>query len=193
MMKKLIVVGNKPIEQDLSKEIDNFDFVIRVNRMNNYGNTGSKTDFLAVDPHNEFFELVQKPFDKFNNAKKLIINTFFFSPKAAAMLLQKGIFKRQQLSEAIKICFQDYRRNLVERYVGYDDNSINFTNFFIMLCYAIEFYSKDYQIWFTGIDVNGRGDMMKTNDIWIENHSHAGEIEERLLKEFIDNNTIHQL
>ena len=62
-----------------------------------------------------------------------------------------------------------------------------------MLCYAIEFYSKDYQIWFTGIDVNGRGDMMKTDNIWIENHSHAGEIEERLLKEFIDNNTIHQL
>ena len=177
----------------MSDEIDKFDFVIRINRMNNYGNTGTKTDLLAVDPHNEFFELVEKPFDKYNNAKKLIINTFFFSPKSALLLLQKGIFKQQQLSNAIKLCFQDYRRSLVERYVGNDDGSINFTNFFIMLCYAIDFYSNDYQIWFTGVDVNGRGDMMKTNDIWLKNHSCAGEVEEALLNQFMDNNIIHQL
>ena len=92
-MKKLIVVGNKLMEQNLSDKIDKFDFVVRINRMNNYGNAGTKTDLLAVDPHNEFFNLVEKPFNKFNNAKKLIINMFFFSPKVALMLLQKGIFK----------------------------------------------------------------------------------------------------
>jgi len=94
-MKNLIVVGNKQMKQNLSEKIDKFDFVIRINRMNNYGNAGIKTDLLAVDPHNEFFNLVEKPFDKFNNAKKLIINTFFFSLKTAIMLLQRGIFRHQ--------------------------------------------------------------------------------------------------
>ena len=177
----------------MSDQIDKFDFVVRVNRMNNYGNTGTKTDLLAVDPHSEFFELVEKPFGKYNDAKRLVVNTFFFSPKSASMLLQKGIFKQQQLANAIKLCFQDYRRGLVERYVGNDDGSINFTNFFITLCYAIDSYSNDYQIWFTGVDVNGRGNMMKTNSTWTKNHSCAGEAEEKLLNQFIGDNIIHQL
>ena len=32
-IKKLIVVGNKPMEQNLSEKIDKFDFVIRIKRL----------------------------------------------------------------------------------------------------------------------------------------------------------------
>lgn len=75
MKKRLIVVGNKQIHVDMSKQIDSFDIVVRLNRMTNYGLSGTKTDILLVDLHREFFKLVEPPFDKYRLAKKLLVNT----------------------------------------------------------------------------------------------------------------------
>ena len=50
MKQRLILVGNKPFECDRSAEIDAMDFVVRVNRMNNFGLSGTRLDgyFLGL-------------------------------------------------------------------------------------------------------------------------------------------------
>lgn len=47
--KKLLVVGNAPIDTDMSKELKDFDYIVRVNRMTNYERCKSKTDLLLLD------------------------------------------------------------------------------------------------------------------------------------------------
>lgn len=49
--KKLVVVGNKPISYPL---VDTFDYVIRINRMTNYGDTGYRTDGLYLEANDVF-------------------------------------------------------------------------------------------------------------------------------------------
>lgn len=189
--KKLVVVGNKMISSDLSSKIDSFDFVFRLNRMNNYGLSGKKIDMLAVDPHIEFFKLVKNEnFDKFHNAKQILLNSFFATPKACIKLMQKNIFYPLQIAAAIKINFQQYRQKLVERFLGHPDKTINFTNFFISVCYCLDNFNDEYNIHIACVDIENRGNMMKTNDIWMQNHASAGIIEEKMLKQFIDEHTI---
>ena len=74
-MDKFIIVGNKLIDKDISQIVDSFDYVVRLNRMSNYGKTGHKTDLWLADFHDEFFTLVKKPYDKYLNARVLLINS----------------------------------------------------------------------------------------------------------------------
>ena len=61
----MILVGNKVIDKDISGEIEQFDFIVRLNRMNNWGMTGTRTDLYFADIHGEFLNLVEKPYDKY--------------------------------------------------------------------------------------------------------------------------------
>ena len=49
-MKSLVIVGSGPIEHDLSKIIDSFEYVVRFNDCKNYNvNSGKKTDILILN------------------------------------------------------------------------------------------------------------------------------------------------
>lgn len=194
-MKKLILIGNKIIDKNISNIIDNeFDYVVRVNRMNNYGITGTKTDLLVSDPHKIFFKLVKEPYDKFLNAKQLIMNLNSAKTKNKCMLFEKNIFSLNQLINKINISFKEYHKKIVDTYLNDQNISyVKFTTFFLILCYLIETYSNEYEIWFTCIDVNGRGEMFKTNDIWKRSHAEAGVFEEYLLNKFINDGIVKQL
>ena len=51
--KRLILVGNKPIYRTgLHTIVDSFDYVLRISRMNNLGNTGYRIDGIYLEANN---------------------------------------------------------------------------------------------------------------------------------------------
>lgn len=60
MKKRLVLVGNREDRVDRSEFVNSADFVCRVNRMNSFGLTGTKTDLLLVDTHDDFFKLYDR-------------------------------------------------------------------------------------------------------------------------------------
>ena len=55
MKKKLVFVGNKPpMRETLANEIDSFDYVMRINRMNYVGHTGNRIDGLCLEANDAF-------------------------------------------------------------------------------------------------------------------------------------------
>ena len=49
--KKLLLIGNNELSDDFSSIINEYDMVVRVNRMTNYENCKGKTDLWLCDVH----------------------------------------------------------------------------------------------------------------------------------------------
>ena len=183
MKKRMILVGNKVIDKDISDEIEQFDFIVRLNRMNNWGMTGTRTDILLVDANKQFFQLVQKPFSKFRMAKKLWINKPPFDGKILVKLLQRGIFSIDQIKNSEKINIWEYR----------EKSGYFFTNFCVLTQMLVEKFKDKYDIWITNADIIGRGNLLSTDSRWKGGHDLAGIKEERILTNMIINEEIHLL
>lgn len=53
-MKKILLIGNKPVENDISERLRGFDFVVRVNRTTNWDKTRTaQTDLWIADVFNK--------------------------------------------------------------------------------------------------------------------------------------------
>lgn len=178
---RLIVIGNKIIDKDISNKVESFDFIVRFNRMSNWGMTGTRTDLLLVDPHKNFFKLLEKPYDKYLGAKQLLVNTNFTNAKTIAKMLSMGLFSIEQLSKSKKLHVQNYEKSLPES----DNGKIKLTNFYLMVKWVIEKYSKDYEIWVTGADIGGREKFLATEQGY-EGHRLAASVEEIELAKMLD-------
>lgn len=183
MKKRIILVGNKLIDKNISDKIEQFDIIVRLNRMNNFGMTGKRTDILLVDANTQFFQLIQSPFQKYRTAKKLWINQPPFNGKILCKLLRYGIFSVQQIKESEKVNTWKYR----------EKSGYFFTNFFILTQMLIEKFKDTYDIWIVGIDINGRGKLLSLDPKWKGGHDTAGMEEERILTELINDKKIHLL
>ena len=191
-MDKLIIVGNKLIDKDISQTVDNFDCVVRLNRMSNYGKTGHKTDLWLADFHNEFFKLVKKPYDKYLNAKALLIN----SDRLITMYikgLKQGIITQKQLSSARKTSLQ----HIAEKMLGKQNwmkNKTMPTNYFLLTKYIIDNYSDKAEIWTVGVDITDR-DVLFNTDSAYENswHTNIGQFESTMLNKWIQEGKLHVL
>lgn len=190
-MKKLIIVGNKVIDKDISKEVESFDMIVRLNRMNNWGNTGTRTDLLLVDPHKVFFKLLTQPYEKYKSAKQILLNTAHIG--GVGKLLSKNIVTLHQIKNAIRINIVNEKKAMQHIITKNGQNYINFSNFFVIVNYCIKTYSPEYQIWITGVDIKGRGEMFKTNNIWANIHGQAGDYEESILSKWLAEEKIHFL
>lgn len=188
-MKKLIIVGNKVIDKDISKEVESFDMIVRLNRMNNWGKTGTRTDYLLVDPHKNFFKLLEPPFEKYQTAENLIINKNFYNKNSITEMLKLNLFSITKLSKATKLNLQEYSKNILN---DYPNKNMRLTNFFIFLKYIIEHYHDRYEIWFTGVDVEHRCDYIKT-DPGLDGHRDAANYEQDELLKMIHNRSINYL
>ena len=137
-MKKLMLVGNKEGKTDISSIVDQFDFVVRLNRMSNYGKTGCKTDLLLVDPHPVFFKLIEgQKFSKYHDAKRLLFNKMYNTPKVIVKLLKWNVFTLQQLQHKDVFDIYKYKHTILRP----EDRNVDFSNFFALLNYVIETYS----------------------------------------------------
>lgn len=191
-MDKLIIVGNKIIDDDISQMVDSFDYVVRLNRMSNYGKTGHKTDIWLADFHDEFFKLVKKPYDKYLNARVLLIN----SDRPITMYikgLKQGIITQKQLSSAQKTSLQ----YIAEKMLGKQDwmkNKTMPTNYFLLTKYIIDNYSDKVEIWTAGVDITDR-DVLFNTDSAYENswHNNIGQFESTMLNKWIQEGKLYVL
>lgn len=191
MKKKLIIVGNKEITKDVSEVIESFDCIVRLNRMNNYGFTGTRTDILLADIHKGFLRLCTKPYDKYLNAKHLIYNMsqkFLYTERA----LKQNIFSINQILTSTRIFLTSIINSVVDAKT-YINTQTQPTNFFLLTKYIIDNYSSDYEIWITAIDLQ-RSVLLQTS-INHKNtlHRNAGKIEEHYLQKWISKNIIKYL
>ena len=187
-MKKLILVGNKQIDVDISKEVEQFDVVVRLNRMNNWENTGKRTDILLVDPHPVFFKMIDgQDCLKYQTARKLLFNKVYNKPKVIVKLLKQNVFTLDQLQNKDVFDIYKYKHTILKP----EDGNVDFSNFFALLNYVIQKYSSNYEIWITGIDVYERSSFFATNESYKNSrHLTAGIVEETRMKNMIEHNVI---
>ena len=139
--KRLVVVGNLIDGVDRSAEINGFDYVIRGNRMNNFGSTGTKTNLLMVDPHNEFWRLADIPeyASICRTYVKSIIVSGFFNPNDIRI---KTIFGQRLINTRRILNTIEYSTG---RHSEFNSNAWPTTTF-CLVDYAIDMFSEDYDI-----------------------------------------------
>ncbi|MBL1408201.1 hypothetical protein [Sphingobacterium faecale] len=183
--KNLIVVGNKPPTKhklDLSKKIDSFDYVVRINKMNYYGETGTKIDGYFLEANSDF-----KYFHKGGPYKELIKHA-------------NQIFMRQYWYDN----FQDWADFLLpaqytsveiinESYAMKDTGFERLTSVIKLIGYLVNsHWSELYTIHFTGLDLEWR-DFIIDHNIGFEYHCGAGKLEKKYLKQLIKKEKIIQI
>ena len=142
-MKKLLLIGNKPLDKDYSSIIDDYDMVVRVNRMLNYNQSKGKTDLWLADVHTPaLFESEDK--EKFLEARNAILPYISQWPtiKFLSLIGYKGgkhIIKFDSLN--IKKCIPNYSYG----------NGFRITNSIWMLIYCLENFADEYEIHTLGI------------------------------------------
>ena len=179
--KKLILVGNKPFANDsLAAVIDGYDFVVRVNRMTNFGASGVKTDGVFLGMYSDF------------------INQYDGGEHKDVFRLASQIFAVQMVKNDDKVL--DYitsaQREGLEVvshfYALCDVNVGSITSAVLMLHHLLRsHWADEYEITVTGLDIDGRGELMRTGDEWKNNeHGQMGDREEAWLKGLVESGLI---
>ncbi len=137
---RLAFVGNLEDGVDKSDVVESFDFVVRVNRMNNFGLTGTRTDLLLVDATPAFFSLVNLNEYKDRverHVKSVVVNSRWPSWRD---LLPERLVKTAKLIHNIR----EFCMDLDGRF---DGGNVIPTNSFNLLWYLIKNgYSDRYSI-----------------------------------------------
>lgn len=179
--KNLIVVGNKPPQKPgLANEIDSFDVVIRVNRMNYLGAAGNRIDCLYLEANDDF---------KYNyegGANKAMIK------KAKVIFMKKQWYERFD-------CWMQYLLPSQYNKIEFIDESITvketgfqrLTSSILLLGHLINSsWSQEYNLHVTCLDVENRAVLIDNESTWGW-HKGAGVPEqEYLLKQIKLNNLI---
>ena len=183
MKERLILVGNKPAYRTgLHVIVDSFDYVLRISRMNNLGVTGNRIDGIYLEA-NDIFKYVFKGGENKNEIKRA-----------------KNIFMHQYWYER----FQEWKIYLTRR--QYDSvevinhetaiQDIGFerpTSAVLMLAYLLNSPWKDrFDIYITCLDIENRAELIDNNPLW-NYHNGAGIIEERYLKNLIENELVTRI
>lgn len=174
-MKELLLIGNKPYETfEKANEVNNFDFVVRVNRMTNYGVTGSKLDGHYLGMYKDFRDVYHG-----GEHKDLI-------------KLAKQIFCPQVIKDNTEHIFdyitQEQYDNIEIVDIGERPrNEMNCaypTSTLFMLRHLLStHWADEYNIWLTGVDIEGRGELMANGDEWkYTRHATCGQAEENWIK-----------
>lgn len=181
-MKSLIIIGNKPdipwderynpISYDYKNAINSMDYVCRINRMNNYGLTGTKTDGLYIGGWKDY------------------IYTYKGGDNVGLIPDIKDIFM-------VKIAWNLYFKNVYQQFITEEQkNNITFCNFdegrirmnyqhpcsvISMIDYFVNTpkWADSYKIYFTGIDVYNRAEVLATGEPWSKNLHKIGGAKER--------------
>lgn len=180
-MKNLILIGNKPINKDMSFIDSNYDYVFRVNKMCNLGNTGYRIDGVYLGLYSDFIITHKGGKNKtyYKTAKDIymlpILKKFFWE--------YKEYMSQEQYDNIKFLDFDAARINLkacLTSTVCVLWNILNDKNFI-----------NNYKIHLTGLDIEGREELLKNGDEWKNTaHANAGAIEEKYIKDCINNGLI---
>lgn len=177
--KKLIVVGNKDISCSI---VDTFDYVIRINRMTNYGNTGYRTDGLYLEANNVFKNIYTGEM-----LKKLIDEEthIFMNPKWYRQFYEWRSYltpRQYMLAELI-----DYDS------ICSDIGVHNPTSGVSLLVHLLNSsWRQEYDIYIVGFELEDRLGMIDNNVYWAW-HYGAGEAELTYLNKCIESGILKVL
>lgn len=181
--KRLILVGNKlAYKTGLNTEIDSFDYVLRISRMNNLGVTGNRIDGIYLEANNIFKYVFKggENKDEIKKAKNIFMHQHWYENFQE---WESYITKEQYKSIEIinhKVAIQD---------IGFERP----TSAVLMLAYLLNSSWKDrFHIHITCLDVENRAKLIDNNPLW-SYHNGAGVFEENYLKTKINDGLITQI
>ena len=183
--KKLLLIGNGPIPIDISDKVNEFDYVMRVNRMTNFLTTGTKIDGVFIGAYKDFREIYKggEFKDYFKTAKEV-----FLTDNLQKWFKNWDEFLTQEQWDNVKL--MDFRYNKEKIGTEFPTTSLCVLN---VLTSFPEWY-ENYEIWICGITVEGREELMYNGDAWKRtNHRFDGKKEEDFLKRLINENKIKRL
>ena len=193
MKKKLLLFGNKQID-NVDKEmidiINSFDIIMRVNKMDNLTETGNRVDWwwfdycTCIEEFNakNYLANVTKIMTNWKSICILKLNDANYNEKSILRL-----FFPKLPDNYVLIKNKNYQNcSICERNKYWDINIENKTvptTFIIALSHLIDEYSDEYDIYITCTDLEGRGELYKTNPIWSNSwHCNVGQHEEDYIK-----------
>lgn len=128
-MKKLLLIGNGPIENDITEKVNEFDYVVRINRMTNKDKTGDRADACYVILCKQFFDANPEPFDS--------VDTLYIRPCDVLSYLAG---KKRFFQNVKNIKFMPRLDDRFSTTIG-------------VLKHLLE---TDYEIWLAGVTIDGR-------------------------------------
>ncbi len=185
-MKKLLLIGNGPIPTDISDLVNSFDYVLRINRMNNLMTTNpSCIDGVFIGAYKDFrYEYKGGEFrDYFKTAGQI-----FLIPPMKKWFDNWSEFLTQEQWDNVQ--FMNFRYNRENIGTDFPTTTICVLN---VLTSFPEWY-ENYEIWIAGITVEGREKLMATGEPWSKtNHRFDGKKEEDFLKRLLNEGKIKRL
>ena len=170
---QLILVGNKPPgKKSLSKKIDAFDFVVRINRMNYLGVSGFKIDAVFFEANWQMNHIYKggEHVGEIKRVPKIFMRHHWYSVFAD---WDKYLTKEQYQNIEI----------INESYANEATRVENTTNAIRVLAHLLNTGWKNrYDIWITCLDVEHRAYLIENDPIW-EYHQGAGLAEQEYLEE----------
>ena len=183
--KTLLLIGNGPIPIDISDKVNEFDYVMRVNRMTNFSTTGTRIDGVFIGAYHDFREIYKggEFKDYFKTAKEV-----FLTDNLKKWFTDWSEFLTQEQWDNVKI--MDFHSNLENIGRTFPTTTICVLN---VLTSDPQWYEK-YEIWICGITVEGREELMYNGAPWIKTtHRFDGKKEEEFLKKLIAEGRIKRL
>lgn len=181
-MKNLIIVGNKvnpswdpkfsPNKEKYIQAIDSMDYVCRVNRMNNYGDTGTKTDGLYIGAWKDYI------YDYKGGEHVNLIPSIkdIFMVRIAWQVYFKDVYKKfiteKQKDNLIFCNFNEGRERMKYQHPC---STVSMIDYF---CNTSK-WCDNYNIYCTGIDVYDREHVLATGEPWANNAHKGGGAQER--------------
>ena len=187
MKKRLLLIGNAPIPVDISKEVNTFDYVFRINRMNNLPTTGYRVDGVFIAAHNDWRNVYKggEYKDYYKRAKDV-----FVTPEIKATLHDWAEYLTLEQWQNIKL--MDFTQNHLPDHVN--TPIITTTIRVLDVLTSAKNITDNYEIWIAGFTVDGRGKMMEKGDAWINTeHRWMGHREEDFLKRLIAQGRVQRL
>jgi hypothetical protein len=183
MKQSLILVGNKPPrKKSLSKKIDAFDFVIRVNRMNYLGVAGNKIDGAFYEPNWQMSHIYKggEHKDEIRRIQKIFMRKHWYNS-----FYDWDNYLTEEQYNNIEI--------INESYANEGTKVENPTNAIKVLAHLLNTdWKNKYDIWITCLDVEHRAYLIENDPIW-EFHKGAGLAEQEYLTQQIKLKTIFRL
>jgi hypothetical protein len=183
--KKLLLIGNGPIPIDISEKVNEFDYVMRINRMTNFLTTGTRIDGVFIGAYLDFREIYKGGDfkDYFKTAKEVFLT-------ANLKKWFKNWYEFLTIDQWKNVKIMDFKYNVPNIGITYPTTTICVLN---VLTSFPEWY-ENYEIWICGITVEGREALMSSGKPWENtNHRFDGKKEEDFLKKLLNENKIKRL
>lgn len=183
--KRLLLIGNGPIPLDISDKVNEFDYVLRINRMTNLTNTGKRIDGVFIGAYKDFRTIYKggEFREYFKTAKQI-----FLTNNIQKKFDNWSEFLTKDQWDNVKI--MDFKYNLEKVGTTHPTTTICVLN---VLTSFPEWYDN-YEIWICGITVEGREQLMSKGTPWAKTgHRFDGKKEEDFLKKLLDEGKINRL